>query len=394
MARRRFQQGQLLLLGERWFGRWREDRIENGQVRRIRVQEYLGSKKEYPTRRLAERALHDRLSVINHVSYRPRPTATFAEFAVGWESKVLSQFGASTAINYRVHVWKHLVPFFGKFAMKDVMPELVQLFISRAKPSPKTVRNICVTLQSMWRSARAWGYVTHDLMSGMVFPPQRRIQRFFFSAEEVRAIIGASPEPYRTFYGLAAETGLRAGEVCGITLDDLDFERRLLFVRQSAWRGKLGEPKTETSLRVVELSAQAIEHLSRFLKGWRPNEGRLLFATRNGTPWDANLLLKRKFKPLLNSLGIRIPKGNGFHAFRHANATMMDRLGTPLKVRQERLGHSDPRITQAIYTHVASEDSRRVAAQLGEAVWGILDANGRKKENGSGAEPPKPLFLN
>ena len=172
---------------------------------------------------------------------------------------------------------------------------------------------------------------------------------------------------------------------------DLDLERRLLFVRQSAWRGKLGDPKTETSIRVVELSAQACEHLSQFLKCWRPNERRLLFATKNGSPWDANLLLKRKFKPLLAKLVIRIPSGNGFHAFRHANATMMDRLGTPLKIRQERLGHSDSRITQTIYTHVVSEDSRRVAAQLGEAVWGILDASGRKNENGSGVEPPSRL---
>jgi len=98
--------------------------------------------------------------------------------------------------------------------------------------------------------------------------------------------------------------------------------------------------------------------LFRFLNTWRPNERRLLFATKNGTPWDTNLQLKRKFKPLLEKLGMQVPKGNGFHAFRHANATMMDRLGTPLKVRQEQLGHSDPRITQTIYTHVASEDAR------------------------------------
>jgi integrase len=394
LARRRFQKGQLLLLGERWFGRWREDRIENGQVQRIRVQEYLGSKKDYPTRRLAERVLSDRLTVINHVSYRPRPTATFAEYADSWEKKVLTQFGESTAINYRVHVRKHLVPFFGKYAMKDVTPELVQFFVSRAKSSPKTVRNICITLQSMWRSARAWGYVTHDLMGGVVLPSPKRIQRYFFSAEEVKKIIESSPEPFRTFYGLAAETGLRAGELCGISLDDLDLERRLLFVRQSAWRGKLGDPKTETSIRVVELSAQACEHLSLFLQSWRPNERQLLFATKNGTPWDANLLLKRKFKPLLVELGIPVPRGNGFHAFRHANATMMDRLGTPLKVRQERLGHSDPQITQKIYTHVASEDSRKVAAQLGEAVWGILDVNGRKKRNGLEGSTSKPFAIN
>jgi hypothetical protein len=53
--------------------------------------------------------------------------------------------------------------------MKDMTSELVQLFVSGAKASPKTVRNICVTLQSMWRSARAWGYVAHDLMSGVVW---------------------------------------------------------------------------------------------------------------------------------------------------------------------------------------------------------------------------------
>jgi len=97
---------------------------------------------------------------------------------------------------------------------------------------------------------------------------------------------------------------------------------------------------------------------------------------------------------LLEKLGIRVPKGNGFHVFRHANATMMDRFGTPLKVLQERLGHSDPRITQAVYTHVASEDSRRVAALLGDAVWGILDANGRKKGNGSEGALSKPFQIN
>lgn len=50
----------------------------------------------------------------------------------------------------------------------------------------------------------------------------------------MKSIIESSPEPYRTFYGLEAETGLRASELCGITLDDLDLDRRFLFVRQSA----------------------------------------------------------------------------------------------------------------------------------------------------------------
>jgi hypothetical protein len=73
---------------------------------------------------------------------------------------------------------------------------------------------------------------------------------------------------------------------------------------------------------------------SRYTFGifWRigggPNNNRLIFATRNGTPWDANLLVKRKLQPILKSLGIR---RCGLHAFRHANETLMDRLGVPLR---------------------------------------------------------------
>ena len=48
----------------------------------------------------------------------------------------------------------------------------------------------------------------------------------------------------------------------------------------------------------------------------------------------------------------------------------------------------------ARYTHVISEDGKRIAAQLGNAVWGILDASWTEKENGSGAEPPKPFVIN
>lgn len=96
-------------------------------------------------------------------------------------------------------------------------------------------------------------------------------------------------------------------------MNDLDIDRGLLQVRQSAWRGKLGAPKTDESIRVVELSAQGCAQLEKFLVSWHPNDRRLLFATRNGTPWDQNMVLKRKFKPLLAV--IRSPGPNGISQF-------------------------------------------------------------------------------
>jgi integrase len=121
-------------------------------------------------------------------------------------------------------------------------------------------------------------------------------------------------------------------------------------------------PKTENAVRTFAISPRLREHLRILLVTWRPNQERLVFATRNGTPWDANLLVKGKFRPLLRDLNIQ---ECGLHAFRHANASLMDELSVPMKVRQQRLGHSDPRPTMNTHTHMASSDDERIAEQLG-----------------------------
>ena len=61
----------------------------------------------------------------------------------------------------------------------------------------------------------------------------------------------------------------------------------------------------------------------------------------------------------LKALGIRVPRGDGFYILRHGNATLMSSFGAP-------------EAAPTIYTHVISEDGKRVAARLGGAVWGTL----------------------
>jgi integrase len=390
LARRRYQKGRVFLRGKKnpvWVGRWREDVMEDGCIRRIERAEVLGSKLDFPTKRLALRELETRLCVVNDPRYRARPTATFADFASKWESLVLTQHKPSTQATIRSHLRKHLIPFFGRWQMREIGPEEVQRFVSSVKVSGKTAKNLFATIQMLWKSARVWGYVAHDAVSDIVLPKRHRVARRFFSVEEVQRILGSSSESYRTFYWLAVETGMRAGELCGLWVSDFDLERGLVSVRRSVWRGKFQSPKSENAVRCFALSSRLLAHIADFLKRWKPNERGLLFATRNGTPWDASLLVKRKLYPLLDSLGI---ERGGLHAFRHTNSTLMDRLGVPLKLRQQRLGHSDPSLTLGTYTHIASEDDERFAEQLD----GILRPNAPKKENGSGVESPKPLYLN
>src|SRR5947208_13748245 len=81
MARRRYQKGQLWLDGKTWYGRWREDVLVGGLRKRIRREEEIGSLKDYPTKRIAQRALDDRIAHVNKVSDRPTTTAKFRAFA-------------------------------------------------------------------------------------------------------------------------------------------------------------------------------------------------------------------------------------------------------------------------------------------------------------------------
>jgi integrase len=363
-----------------WVGRWREDRIENGRTHRVRKTEVLGTLRDFRTKKLAQRELDRRLAKINDPHYRPSVVITLAEFFERWEEKELPNLKPSTATTIRSQIRRHLAPLLGDVQLSDLTAERIQGAIANVTRSyaPKTVRNLRATLQIVWRAAQAWGYVTHDAIAGVRVPRRGRVDRFFLSLGEVRMILANAAEPERTIFWLAAESGMRAGEIAALRWIDADLDALTVRVAQSVWRGKVQTPKTANAVRTFALSPQLGNHLRALKNVWRPNLGGLVFASRNGTPVDMNLLVKRKLHPLLAKLEIRVPHGTGLHSFRHANSTLLDRIQAPLKLRQQRLGHSDPRMTLSVYTHVSSEDDIRVAEKLGDLLdpTGILDPVG------------------
>ena len=80
-----------------WVGRWGEDVIApGGKILRVRKNEVLGTKRDFPTKKLAIRDLADRIAPVNSTSYRAMRTSTFAGFAKLWEEQVLTQYKPST----------------------------------------------------------------------------------------------------------------------------------------------------------------------------------------------------------------------------------------------------------------------------------------------------------
>ena len=380
MARKRFQRGQLILRGRRhpvWVGRWREDVIRDGKIERVHMCETLGTKTDYPTRKLAQRALEDRLSTINNVSYRPRPVAKFSEFAARWQKIVLTQYKPSTQPPIRSQLRKHLIPKLGGLAMKDLTGELMQSFVSDCELSPKTVRNLVATLRIMWNSAKAWGYVGHDPFGSLVLPDWDAPEQPSFSAENIKRIIAAAEPPYDTVFWLVAQTGIRRGEVCGLDVGHVDLASREIVAKRSRSGRHITDTKSRKP-RIFSISPRLADRLSPFVAERNPDEP--LFLSAEGKRLHPENLVKRKLKPLLKQLGLE----GGLHAFRHGNATAQDRLQTPMKVRQQRLGHVSPGTTMG-YTHLIGDDDRRLVEQLDDLFCPdehkeILCATVRKSE--------------
>ena len=196
---------------------------------------------------------------------------------------------------------KHLLPRFKGIQLAQLCPETIQDYVSSLRISPKTVRNVVNCLRSIWQTAESWGYVQHDPFRGLRFPQMVKTERPYFTLDEIQRLLAAAPEPYRLFYWLAAETGLRAGELCGLRWCDIGTDE--LRVRQTAWRSKIQTPKSAAANRPIALSP----HLASALSTQRAEDpGQLVFRTRKGTPWDANVLVKRKFHPLCVKLGVSL----------------------------------------------------------------------------------------
>jgi integrase len=372
LARRRYQKGSLLLRGKNpvWVGRWLEDAEGvDGRITRIHKSEVIGTKKDFPTKRLAQRELDIRLSRINSATYHAQKIIGFADFAERWKRSVMSNYKPSSQAGMRSTV-NRLMPRFGHTQLHQITTEMLQHFLSDAQVKPKTVRNLYITFKLMWNTAKAWGYTEKNICEGIVLPKMTRPDRPWFAQEEMRKIILTADEPYKSMFWICAETGIRGGELCGLKVDDLQLDSRLLSIERAAWKGKLQGPKTQNAFRRFTVSPQLADHLRVYLLNhWKENPERLLFSTRNGTAFNNRDIVDQVLHPILERLQINRA---GLHAFRHGNATMLDGLRTPMRVRQDRLGHADAALTLGTYTHMVSDDDRKVADELGRILCPTL----------------------
>jgi integrase len=172
---------------------------------------------------------------------------------------------------------------------------------------------------------------------------------------------------------------MRRGEVLGLRWQDIDFDGKVIHVRQQIYRAggelHIGPVKTRAGSRDLPLLGLARTALAARREAQESDRSRLgaawadtglVFTTRTGRPVEPRNLV-RSFARICEHGGVRRIR---LHAIRHTTASLLKDLGVPARDAQAILGHSHISTTQQIYTHVDDAARRDAVNRLNTLLGG------------------------
>jgi integrase len=284
---------------------------------------------------------------------------------------------------YKRDVHYHIIPSLGRRKLKDLGTPDVRRFYRKKRDeglSNRSLEYIHTTLRKALEDARNDGIITRKPTDGV--RPHKTPQGAAKESEaldpiQVRALLSAaSGERWEALYVVVLHTGLRRGEALGLLWEDVHLEEGTLSVRRSLdVDGTLKSPKNAASRRTLKLAPRALAALKahkvhqneeRLRGGEVWEDHNLVFPNTIGRPMNAGNFYRRDFQPLLERAGLA-SEGFTFHSLRHTFATTLAAKGVHPSTAQKMLGHSDIRMTLAIYTHATDEMQDAATAALESA---------------------------
>jgi integrase len=318
---------------------------------------------------------------------RPSARTTLAEFLAGWLKAEAQRVRPATWRGRESQVRLYIVPALGSLKLAELRPSDVERLTSgmvKAGRAGMTARHARATLRRALGDAQRDGLIARNVVSLSRPPRITRPELHVLTADETRQLLaGTEDDALGPLYAVAATTGLRQGELLGLSWHDvaLDGPAPTLTVRRSlalaAGGGfALAEPKTPRSRRTLELGTTAARALRR--QRTRQKEARLavadlwqdragfVFTDPLGRPLGGSGVT-HAFQTALARLGL--PRVR-FHDLRHGVASLMLAQGVPLKLVSESMGHSTIAITADVYSHLDREQRRGAADAIERAIGG------------------------
>jgi len=300
-----------------------------------------------------------------------------------------------TYAGYEQAIRLHIVPDIGKVKLTELTANNVVAWLKDLDAKPRAKQNAFVTLKVGLNHAVSDPELSIDRspIDRMEAPRAEKAEQHILPLAEIKKLLATSRNhfaPWHALLHIAIATSMRQGELFALTWRDVDLKQGFVYIRQgvgtvyddqteSGYRREITSPKTgAASRRRIDLSPEAIT----MLKGHRkqqsgPNVRDLVFPNEAGSFIHASNFNRRVWQPLLKKA--KLPRVT-FHSLRHSGNSILAQQGLSLPLLQQRLGHSTPTVTIAIYSHVGAEEGRKGAALIGSLLSGAKPGATRATE--------------
>ncbi|MDO5519782.1 MAG: tyrosine-type recombinase/integrase [bacterium] len=279
----------------------------------------------------------------------------------------------------------------GYIKMGDLRTEDIQVFINQKCKtiSYSSIKKIKELLNGCCIQAVRLGHMQQNPMEGIVMPNMKAVEKKtkeiqIYSDEDIAKLqetINSSFNSviklyaYSPSYILVFSTGLRLGEVLGLTWDNVNFEERYIVVKNNVTYTKkrnanadkqrelvITTPKTRSGRRMIPLNEKAMDALVELKRRYKVLNIESEYVVCN---LKGNLLLPRNHARTLKSLCDRADVTyRGVHAIRHTFASRVIRMGIEIKIVSELMGHSNVQITYNTYVHILQEQRVKAIKEL------------------------------
>ena len=200
------------------------------------------------------------------------PDMTVDEWFEFWQAELLQGLSPNTKRNYRDRYEHNIKPVMGDMRLADVKPMHCKIVLNRMEKdyAGSTIRQAYIAMGTMFKAAKMNHMIDSHPMDGVRYAkPVRAVDDIhFLTVEEQQKFLEAAKSTHNFYqYALILDTGLRTGEMIGLTWDAIDWEKRTLTVnktleyrhKQGHWRA--GPPKTVSSYRTIPLTDRAYDIL-------------------------------------------------------------------------------------------------------------------------------------
>lgn len=315
------------------------------------------------------------------------------EFLVNYKKNEvkITTYGGYIRI-YRKHIKDTQI---GETALNRVTTEMLQAYYNDKLNdgyNSKTVRAISIVIGAALNMAVKLKMLSENPNRYTSIPKKKKYEAAVLSAEEVRRIVKeAKAEEIYPIVVTTVYTGMRKGEVMALKWENVDFQKRRIYIKNSLCRiegdqpdengcrharYEILEPKTKESVRMVPMLDEVYDALMLQKDRQESDKQRyrdiyldqgLVFADLCGDYLPQRQFMD-KYHKFLKKYGITDIR---FHDLRHTFATLLIESDVSMKVVQELLGHSTITTSMDIYTHVSDEKKEQALDRLRQRNVGI-----------------------